>query len=118
MPEPHSHLAGHVVCPRLLLPDVDQLLGQHGGGLLVAHLGGLLDLGLKLLLLPLKLPPVPLDIAGHLPQGLVVFSHLLWKSKQVAIISLSQEVHTLYSWFLPEEIHLSGRVLLLIYHKY
>ena len=37
MSEPYPHLASHVVCSRLQLPDIDQL---HGGGLLVAHLGG------------------------------------------------------------------------------
>ena len=58
MSGPGPHLAGHVVSRCLLLPDIDQLLGQHGGGLLVAHLGRLLDLGLELLLLALQLPPV------------------------------------------------------------
>ena len=53
-----AYLARHVVCPGLLLPDVDELLSEHGGGLLVAHLGRLLDLGLELLLLALQLPPV------------------------------------------------------------
>ena len=44
---------------------------------LVSCLGGLLDLCLDLLLLPLQLRPVPLHVAVHPPQLAIVLPKLL-----------------------------------------
>lgn len=71
-----TNLTDGGVGPRLLLPQLDQLLGQDGASLPVPSLGGLLDIELQLLLLPLEPPPVPLYVPGDPPQGLVVFLEL------------------------------------------